>query len=86
VLLEGLCDEVIGLEMDDHNYRVLQENLGRLPGVRLIQGSLLGVAWRHHGRLPILSMKHFCGFWGAYFFRGRARVAPPLMPPSTSKV
>jgi ubiquinone/menaquinone biosynthesis C-methylase UbiE len=41
--LEGLCDEVIGLEMDDHNYRVLQGNLGRLPGVRLIQGSLLDI-------------------------------------------
>ncbi len=43
VRLEGLCDEVIGLEMDENNYRLLQGNLGLLPGVRLIRGSLLEI-------------------------------------------
>jgi SAM-dependent methyltransferase len=43
VLAEGLCDEVIGLEMDDHNFRTLQGNLGRLPNVRMIQASLLDI-------------------------------------------
>ena len=43
VLSEGLCDEVIGLEMDDNNFRELQGNLGRLPNVRMIQASLLSI-------------------------------------------
>lgn len=42
-LAEGLCDEVIGLEMDDHNFRTLQGNLGRLPNVKIIQASLLEI-------------------------------------------
>lgn len=43
VLEEGLCDEVIGQEMDDNNFRELQGNLGRLPNVRMIQASLLEI-------------------------------------------
>jgi SAM-dependent methyltransferase len=42
-LEEGFCEKVIGLEMDDHNYRTLQDNLGRIPGVRIMQASLLKV-------------------------------------------
>jgi SAM-dependent methyltransferase len=43
VLAEGLCEKVIGLEFDEHNYGVLQGNLGLLPGVQLIRGSLLEI-------------------------------------------
>ena len=43
VLTEGLCERVIGLEMDDSNFHELQGNLGRLPNVQMIQASLLEI-------------------------------------------
>jgi SAM-dependent methyltransferase len=42
-LEEGFCEKVIGLEMNDQNYLTLQDNLGRIPGVRIMQASLLDV-------------------------------------------